>query len=561
MLKNFYLVLGVLMCFVLSGTAVSAQDSKQSTGVVSQTESKQWQEDLRFMASEAPKWHNNLFHTITPAQFDAAVKRLHERIPNLARHEIIVEMARIVATVGDGHTNIAPTRDAKIGFRALPVKFYLFKDGLFVRAAKSENAELVGARVVKIGNLTAEEAITRAGEIIGRDNEMDIRFFAPHLLSMPEILHALKIAVTMESIPLVVKQRDGKQQTVALKPIGTAELLPPDTDTTWLGKEGWVDMRDGATAPLPLWLKNPNDKFWFEMLPASRTIYVQINQVGNKENETLEAFAKRLFAFVETNGVEKMILDLRLNRGGNGTLLKPLLLEIIKSKVNQPGKLFTIMGRSTWSAAQFLLNDLEKYTNAIFVGEPSGSKGNIFGDSRKITLPNSGITARVSVYYWQDWYPWDTRMWTPPDATAELASDDYRNNVDPAMNLALNYVPPRQTLTERLVEALTKGSVDSAVKSFREFKAEPINKYAATEEPLLIAGSRFLSQKKLEQALVLFKLNAEEHPHSFRSWFALGETYFQMGNKEQAIKNFEKSLELNPKYYDANERLKVAKKN
>ncbi len=107
MLKNFYLVFGVLMCFVLSGTAVSAQDSKQSTGVVSQTESKQWQEDLRFMASEAPKWHNNLFHTITPAQFDAAVKRLHERIPNLARHEIIVEMARIVATVGDGHTNIA----------------------------------------------------------------------------------------------------------------------------------------------------------------------------------------------------------------------------------------------------------------------------------------------------------------------------------------------------------------------------------------------------------------------------------------------------------------------
>lgn len=49
----------------------------------------------------------NLFHTITPAEVDAAIQRLRERIPKLARHEIIVEMARIVAMVGDGHTNIA----------------------------------------------------------------------------------------------------------------------------------------------------------------------------------------------------------------------------------------------------------------------------------------------------------------------------------------------------------------------------------------------------------------------------------------------------------------------
>ena len=550
----------VTMCFVLSHALVLAQNDKLSSGVVSQSEARAWQEDLRFMAAEAPKWHKNLFHTITSAQFDTAIKQLHERIPNLVRHEIIAEMTRIMAMIGDGHTNIAPTRDAKIGFRALPVKFYLFKDGLFVRAARRENAELVGARVIKIANLTAEEAIRQAGKIVARDNEMDIKFFAPHLLAMPEILHALKISDSMESIPFVVKRADGKEQIVNLKPFGTAELLPPDTDTTWLGKEGWVDMRDAATAPLPLWLKNPNDKFRFEIPPNSRTVYVQINQVGNKEDETLEAFAKRLFAFVETNGIEKMILDLRLNRGGDGSLLKPLLLEIIRSKVNQPGKLFTIMGRSTWSAAQFLLNDLEKYTNVIFVGEPSGSKGNHYGDSRRITLPNSGITARVSIYYWQDWSPWDTRMWTAPDATAELTSDDYRNNFDSAMNLALNYIP-RQTLTERLDEALTKGGGDLAVKSFRDFKAEPLNKYAATEEPLLNVGSRLLGQKKPDQALIFFKLTLEEHPHSSRAYFALGEAYLQTNNKDQAIVNFEKALEINPKYYAANERLKLAKKN
>lgn len=36
---------------------------------------------------------------------------------------MIVEMAKIVAAVGDGHTNIYPTRDAKIGFHTLPLAF------------------------------------------------------------------------------------------------------------------------------------------------------------------------------------------------------------------------------------------------------------------------------------------------------------------------------------------------------------------------------------------------------------------------------------------------------
>ena len=108
-------------------------------------------------------------------------------------------------------------------------------------------------------------------------------------------------------------------------------------------------------------------------------------------------------------------------------------------------------------------------------------------------------------------------------------------------------------------EALTEGGVELALKRFREFKVEPVNKYAATEEPLLIAGQRLLNEKKPEHALALFKLNAEEHPHSFRSYHALGEAYFRSGDKEQAVRNFVKSLELNPRNYDVSERLKQAR--
>jgi tetratricopeptide (TPR) repeat protein len=437
---------------------------------------------------------------------------------------------------------------------------YFFKDGLYVRSATGENASIVGSRVVKIGNASVEQAYGAVREIIGRDNEMDVKFFAPHLLAMPEVLHALGLIDDMETAKFTV-ENGGRQKVIELKPFGAAEMMAGDTDLTWLPKADWTDARGNSPSAAPLWLKDPQNLFWYEYLPESKTVYVQFNKVGNKDGETLEAFSKRLFDFVEANPVDRFVLDLRLNRGGNGLLNRPLLLGIIKSaKINQRGKLFTVIGRSTFSAAQFIVNDLEEYTNTLFVGEPSGSKGNIFGDSRRIYLPNSGITVRVSVYYWQDWNPWDTRFWTAPDLTAELAFEDYRLNNDPAMKTILEYVP-QKSLTETLNEALTKGGIDLAVKRFREFKAEPLHRYAATEQTLLEAGQRLLDEKKPEQAAVLFQINAEENPHSSLAYFALGEAYFRTGNKKLAIENFEKSLRINPKNYDVTERYRQIKGN
>ncbi|HWS88707.1 MAG TPA: hypothetical protein VN282_17165 [Pyrinomonadaceae bacterium] len=552
-------LLGVLLCALLCAAPSFAQavDNRTAGGVVSQAEAERWREDLRHAAREMEARHKNLFHTTTREQFEGAVRRLNERIPALARHQIVVELMRLAAAVGDGHTNVAPTRDPKIGFRTLPVKLYLFEDGMFVRAAERTHAELLGARVVKVGEATPEEAVARAREVVGRDNEMGVRFFAPLLLAMPEVLHALGLSDGPDAARFTF-EKAGRRQTVTLKPAGPVELLPADTDLSWLPKEGWVDMRDGA--PAPLWLKDPKNNFWFERLPNSKAVYAQLNQVNNKAaGETLADFSKRLLASVEANEADKLVLDLRLNRGGNGMLLRPLVVGLVKSKVNRRGRLFVLMGRSTWSASQFLLNELEEYTEATFVGEPSGSRGNHFGDSRRITLPNSGVTVRVSVYYWQDWPPWDARPWTAPHVTAELSSEDYRAGQDPALKAALAYVP-RKTLTQLLDEALTEGGAGLALKRFREFKADPVNKYAETEQPLRNAAQRMLDEKKNDQALLLLKLAAEENPRSSRAHYATAYAHSLVGAREQAVKSLEKALRLDPKFYEAAEMLRRLKR-
>lgn len=548
---------GVLLCALLCAAPSFAQPAGNApAAAVSRAEAERWREDLRHAAREMEARHKNLFHTTTRAQFEAAVRRLHERIPALARHQIIVELARIAASVGDGHTNVAPTRDPKIGFRTLPVKLYLFGDGLYVRAAERGHAGLLGARVLKVGGATPEEAVARAREIVGRDNEMGVRFFAPLLLAMPEVLHALGLSDGPDAARFTFEQ-SGRRQSVTLRPAGPAELLPPDTDLTWLPKEGWVDLRDGA--PAPLWLRDPKNKFWFERLPDSKVVYAQLNEVNDKPEESLADFSKRLLAFVEANDVEKLVLDLRLNRGGNGGLLRPLVVGLIGSKVNRRGRLFVLVGRGTWSAAQFLLNRLESYTEALFVGEPSASRGNHYGDSRRITLPNSGVTVRVSIYYWQEWDPWDVRQWTAPHVTAELSPEDYRAGADPALKAALAYAP-RRPLAELLGEALNEGGAELALKRFREFKADPANKFAETEGPLLLAGHRMLDEKRPAQSLPLFRLAAEESPRSPHAHLGVALALSGVGDREQALRSVEKALELEPKYYEAAEMLKRLKR-
>ena len=554
MSKTGFALLCVLFCLSLSGKSAFAQSNKQPSTVVNGVEAEKWREDLRYMADEMPKQHRNLFHTMTREQFAGAVKRLDERIPSLSRHQIIVEMARIVAMVGDGHTNIAPTRDPKIAFRAYPVRLYLFKDGLYVRAATREYAGLVGARIVKIGNASVELAYAAVRELIGRDNEMDVKFFAPHLLVMPEVLQACGLIDDMENAKFTVETQ-GKSQEIKLKPMGPAEMMPPDTDLSWITKPGWLDARV-TPAPIPLWLKDPQNKFWFEYLPDSKTVYVQFNQVGNKDDETIEAFAKRLFTFVDANPVEKLVLDLRLNRGGNGEFNRPLILGIIKSgKIDQEGRLFTLIGRSTWSAAQSLVNELEKYTNTIFVGEPTGGKINSYGDSRKITLPNSGVTVRVSTLWHQGGDERDKRQWTAPGIAADLAFDDYRANNDPALRAALSYVP-KKSLKEILLEALSANNPQIVVSRFREWTAEPANAYIDAEPLLISLGYELLAGKRADQAIEVFKLSVSAFPKSANTYDSLADAYLAAGQKELAIKNYEKALELDPRMISSIEALK-----
>lgn len=434
-----------LFVLFLSANLAFAVSQASSAVALSPAEARAWQEDLRFMAKEMQATHKNLYHSISAEDFGANVQKLDGEIPSLTRAEVIVRMAQIVAAVGDGHTNIYPTRDPKIGFHTLPVDFTFFGDDLYIRATQPEQRALLGARVLAIGNLSERDAYAAARTMIGHENEGGAHYWAEYLLAMPEVLEALHVTSSVDDVRLLLATVHGEMQ-VTLHPSVPVEIMSGDISTLFYRRPGWADARDVYPGDDPLWLRQIKVPFHFEH--AGNVLYVQINTVADGKDETLAHFAQRVHDEIAATKPDKVAIDLRQNRGGNNALIVPLVRSIIQSEsIDRHGHLFGIIGSATFSAAQNLTDDLEKYTNILFVGEPSGSKGNAYGDSRKIILPNSGITVRAATLFWQDWFPTDKRDATSPQIPAPLTFDVYSHKIDPALEAIIAY---RERPTPRL---------------------------------------------------------------------------------------------------------------
>jgi ketosteroid isomerase-like protein/tetratricopeptide (TPR) repeat protein len=383
-----------------------------------------WRYDLDYLVRRMERVHFNLYAKVPKETFLEAVRELKGRIDTLKDEEIAVGVQRILALVGDGHTVSAwrPRRDEPL--RRYPLELYLYQEGLYVRSAAPEHADIVGARVLKIGRATAAEALAAVEPLCSRDNAMGVKLQSPIFLANPAVLSYLKIAKDMDGVSLVVQTPTGKEVKAELKP------APITRATT----AKFVKANAGAKSPEPVSFKQNDTPFWFEYVPDRKLVYFQFNAVADKPDETLENFCTRLFGFISEQPVETLVIDMRNNGGGNTLLMRPLVHVLIRAdKVNRLGHLFVLVGRRTFSAAMNGAVAIERDTNAIFAGEPTGSSPNFVGETTILQLPCSKLRVSCSSLYWQSSLPMDRRTWIAPELLAEPSIEAFAANRDPGL--------------------------------------------------------------------------------------------------------------------------------
>lgn len=105
---------------------------------------------------------------------------------------------------------------------------------------------------------------------------------------------------------------------------------------------------------------------------------------------------------------------------------------------------------------------------------------------------------------------------------------------------------PTPAITDVIGPIVVERGVYPAIERYRELKRTSPDDYDFGEGQLNVLGYYFLQNGDVEVAVELFKLNVEQFPEAANPYDSLGEAYLEAGNEELAIKNYGKSLELNP---------------
>jgi len=121
----------------------------------------------------------------------------------------------------------------------------------------------------------------------------------------------------------------------------------------------------------------------------------------------------------------------------------------------------------------------------------------------------------------------------------------------------LNEMPydlPQKSLTNFLMEEISKKGLGAGVSAFEKQKGS--KEYILRENEMNALAYQFLQSGKMNEAIAIFKLNVAEFPESSNVYDSLGEAYMELGNKELAILNYKKSIEMDPNNENGKEMLK-----
>ena len=381
---------------------------------------------VRMLAAEMERIHPNLFHSVSREEFRAAVDALLARLPSLERDELLVEMLRIVAMTGerDGHMGLFPLVDHERPLHLAPVRVWVFPEGMYV-VASPQRPQLVGTKLVEVAGRPVDEVAALVRPLVTRDNESSLMLRLPEFMITGEVLHGLGLAPTADEVRLTVERASGERVEAAL-----ATLPGP---AYWnLVQHVWAPPPP-VEAPVPLWLRNQGGGHWFAKLAKGRVVYAAYMHTTSSSS-----FADALRRRASNPKVKRIVVDVRVNGGGDNTAYRPLL-DVLRSRlVNRPGRLVLLTGRVTFSAAGNFAAEVDARTRARIVGEPPGGSPHNYGDAIEVELESLGWTVHVPPQYVEVLGRADERALLEPDVPVRIGAADHFAGRDPVLAKAIS---------------------------------------------------------------------------------------------------------------------------
>jgi len=119
------------------------------------------------------------------------------------------------------------------------------------------------------------------------------------------------------------------------------------------------------------------------------------------------------------------------------------------------------------------------------------------------------------------------------------------------------YDQPYELPEKPLLLSFTEILKEKGIEDAEDFYSKKIEDGEKIPERLMnMLGYSYLNRKQYKEALGIFKLNIKAYPESFNVYDSYGEALMMNGDKEDAIINYKKSIEINPHNDNGIEKLK-----
>ena len=384
--------------------------------------------DVQVFLDELERTHPNPYHATPRTEFRAAADRLVARLPELDDDQLLVELMRLVALLGerDGHAHLHPldTQHART-LHVYPLATYGFTDGVYVTAAPG-HADLVGKRLVAIDGRALADVLALVDALVPTDNDVTRRAHRSPYLLCAEVLHGLGVTPEASRARFTVEDGAGARTDVDLAPLAAAAYTP--ALRPWYPR--FVDGLPKRSRPL--FVSRRGTDQWLTTLDRGRVAYLSYNLTFAPTYAT----AQRLLRLARKPKIRRVVVDLRNNPGGDiGTY--PPLLDVLRSRtVNRPNRLYVLIGPTTFSAAVHFALDLDRRTRAVFVGERAGGSPNHYSDTIDLRLPVTGYVVGVPHVYFEK-RPGTSGLAFDPDVVVDLTGADFFAGRDPVLARAL----------------------------------------------------------------------------------------------------------------------------
>lgn len=353
-----------------------------------------WNQDLSH-------FQNNYFDLCKSFPKDSVIEAnkiidsLKQNIDKLSDNQIKLLISKCVGMAEDGHTTVYMGK-----FATIPLKFYLFDDGLYVTSVKSGYEKYLGARVNKIEDKSIEELIGYVTTYTS-GNKSWIKYKSSFLLASPDFLEGIGLVKNINAIKYelvigedtlttylnVEKKHDILDEFDSWRNLAPSNKMYTDTINNW----SYVLVK-----PTPLYLSKPNIPGFIKPIDSLNALYVQINNSTKIPN-----LLKEVKDAVISNNAQNLIIDLRFNTGGN--YLKQTKFSKKNPKLVK-GKVFIITGHATFSAGICTAARIKYYAKekAVVIGQEIGDSLVFWAEGKRFILPNSKLPIRVATGF-HDW--------------------------------------------------------------------------------------------------------------------------------------------------------------